>query len=110
TKKAGVDVALASYYFGPKIDLFRQVLTRRLDEHVNDISTALDAAVAAAGDRPPSVDAMIRAFITPVLDKLAGGDEGWRNYIHLLAYLSNTQQQLEFTQPMNEAVDPYVRR
>src|SRR5687767_199735 len=32
TREAGVDVALASYYFGPKADLFRAVLERRAGE------------------------------------------------------------------------------
>jgi len=110
THEAGVDVALASYYFGPKVALFSEVVRRRAQEHYSTILGALNIAVEAAGDRPPSVEALIRAFVQPVFDRLSGDDEGWRNYVHLLAQLSNSQQLEEFTQPMNEVIDPYIRR
>jgi AcrR family transcriptional regulator len=109
TNEAGVDVALSNYYFGPKADLFRAVLERRAAEHHDILLRSIEAAVAAAGGRAPRVETLIRAFAQPVVDKLVRGDEGWRNYIHLMAGLY-TSQQMDFLVAMNDLYAPVLRR
>jgi AcrR family transcriptional regulator len=109
THEAGVDVALASYYFGPKADLFRAVLERRADELHGAILQSLEDAVMRAGDRPAGVESLIRAFAQPSIDRLVRGGDGWRDYIHLMAGLYSSQQ-IEFLTVMNEMYMPALRR
>jgi AcrR family transcriptional regulator len=109
TREAGVDVALASYYFGPKADMFRAVLARRADELHGAILRSLDEAAALAGGQPPGVEALIRAFTQPSIDRLVRGGDGWRDYIHLMAGLYSSQQS-EFLAAMNEMYLPALRR
>lgn len=110
TKDAGVDLALVNYYFGPKLSLFNHVLGRRAEEHSIAIQNAIDRIVNEAGDKPPTVEAILRSWAEPVFHKLAHGGSGWRNYIHLLAYLSNSQQQQNFMQPMHDHYDSVMRQ
>lgn len=109
TREAGVDVALASYYFGPKTDLFRAVLERRADELHGAILQSLEDTAIRAGDRPASVESLIRAFAQPSIDRLVRGGDGWRDYIHLMAGLYSSQQ-IEFLTVMNEMYMPALRR
>ena len=109
TREAGVDVALASYYFGPKADLFRAVLERRAEELHGAILASIDAVEKRAGDRPPGVESLIRAFAQPSIDRLVRGGEGWRDYIHMMAGLYSSQQS-EFLVAMNDMYTPAMRR
>ena len=64
-KKAGVDLALPNYYFGPKRDLFDAVLMRRA-EILNAARLAqLDECIASSNGTP-SVENIIRAFLRPL--------------------------------------------
>ena len=45
---AKVPFGLATYYFGTKEELFRQVVARRADEHIGEMLTALDGTAARA--------------------------------------------------------------
>lgn len=88
--EAGVDVALASYHFGKKLDLFEAVFTRRaalLNEARRD---ALRACQAAAGTGGPGVEQIIEAFLRPLELHQETGDEGWRHYLALIAYINNS--------------------
>lgn len=109
TREAGVDVALANYYFGPKANLFRAVLGRRAEELHGAILESVEAAAARAGERPPPVEALIRAFAQPSIDRLVRGGDGWRDYIHLMAGLYSSQQS-EFLVAMTEMYMPAMRR
>ncbi len=65
---AGVNLASVHYHFGSRDELVREVIRRRVvpmnDRRVRD----LDAVLAAAGDEPPEMEAVLRAFITPVFE------------------------------------------
>ncbi|MFV0478679.1 MAG: TetR/AcrR family transcriptional regulator [Parahaliea sp.] len=88
--RAGVDVALASYYFGKKLDLFNAVFERRA-AHLNaSRREALYACQQTMGDEGPSVEQIIEAFLRPLELAQETGDIGWRHYLALIAYINNS--------------------
>lgn len=87
---AEVDVALASYHFGKKLDLFNAVFERRAG-HLNESRLkALQKCQQEAGETGPSVEQIIEAFLRPLELAQETGDPGWRNYLSLLAYINNS--------------------
>lgn len=87
---ADVDVALASYHFGKKIDLFNAVFERRAEELNERRLDALRKVQAAAGAKGPGVEQIIEAFLRPLEIAQESGDAGWRNYLALVAYINNS--------------------
>ena len=87
---ADVDVALASYHFGKKLDLFQAVFDRRAADLNNSRREALHACQAAAGDPGPSVEQIIEAFLRPLELAQESADSGWTNYLALVAYINNS--------------------
>ncbi|MFV8818637.1 TetR/AcrR family transcriptional regulator [Haliea sp. E17] len=87
---AGVDVALANYHFGKKLDLFKAVFDRRAVEVNQARLDALRACQAAAGPGGPPLEDIIGAFLTPLDDAQQGGGPGWTNYLALVAYINNS--------------------
>ncbi|MBI1179928.1 MAG: TetR family transcriptional regulator [Alphaproteobacteria bacterium] len=110
TREAGVQLALASYYFASKEELFRQVVARRADEHCADLAAALDGALAAAEPALPAVEAVIRAFLEPVLIRSLTGGGGWKNYIQVLAWAMNMRANEDFLRPLVEIWTPLNKR
>ncbi len=108
-QRAGVQLALSHYHFGAKEDLFRAVVDRRAAEHVRGLSEALDLVIAASPGRPPAPDAIVRAFLSPILQRWADGGPGWKNYVQLLARVANQPQTESFQAPVNEHYDNVVR-
>ncbi len=87
---AKVDVALASYHFGKKLDLFNAVFERR-SAYLNQARhEALEAVREEAGAAGPSVEQIIEAFLRPLELAQETGDEGWRHYLALVAYINNS--------------------
>ncbi len=87
---AEVDVALASYHFGKKLDLFQAVFGRRAEELNERRLAALREVQAQAGEEGPSVEQIIEAFLRPLEIAQETGDPGWRHYLALVAYVNNS--------------------
>ena len=108
TRHAGVELALANYHFGPKEELFRHVIARRAVDNSSRQMASLHRAIAAASGRPPSVEALVRAFCEPMFERTMRGGPGWKHYLQLLSHTANTRQSHGFLAPMNERYDPVV--
>lgn len=80
---AGVDVALASYHFGKKRDVFDAVFMRRADM-LN--STRREVLHTNCG-KEQTLEQIIEAFLLPLKLAQETGDPGWRNYLALLAHI-----------------------
>ena len=80
-RQAEVDVALANYHFGRKIDLFYAVFDRRAY-----LLSEMRAEVLKQGaGQELTLDKIIEAFLTPLKMAQETGDQGWRNYLALVA-------------------------
>ncbi len=88
--EANVDVALASYHFGRKIDVFNAVFERRADELNSTRLSALRNYQAQANEQGPNVEKIIEAFLRPLELAQENSDPGWKNYLALIAYVNNS--------------------
>ena len=85
--KAKVDVALASYHFGKKADLFHAVFHRRAEVLNESRRKVLRASQKQAGGGKQTLEQIIEAFLLPLKLAQESRDQGWRNYMALLAYV-----------------------
>ena len=88
--EARVDVALANYHFGRKIDVFNAVFMRRADKINSMRLEALRKYQQEAGEAGPSVEQIIEAFLRPLAKEHEDTDPGWKNYLALIAYVNNS--------------------
>ena len=102
TQRAGVELALANYHFGPKTDLFLAVVERRALE----LNEARRAALESLGPIPALED-LIDAFTRPFLEKSARGGDGWKSYARLVAQIANSPRWTETV--MATQFDPVAR-
>ncbi|MBV1699595.1 MAG: TetR/AcrR family transcriptional regulator [Hyphomicrobiales bacterium] len=103
TEVAGVDLALANYHFGTKDNLLREVIARRARIVHDERIRALEEARRAAGARSPSVEAIVTAFLEPLLRRLINGEQGWQPYANLVSQLDISPK---FTGLTGDVLDP----
>jgi AcrR family transcriptional regulator len=92
TATAGVDLALVTYHFGGKKQLFVAVIERRGQVLNEERLRRLDGARLKAAPGVPSTEAVVDAFLDPILDRLAHAGPGWHNYFSLIAYVNNSPE------------------
>jgi AcrR family transcriptional regulator len=107
TQAAGVQLALANYHFGSKMELYSNVVRRRGPVHAARMQQMLDETIAAA-DGTPGVEAIIESFCGSIMTRMMHGGNGWRHYIQLLARVADASQKEGFVVPMNEIFDPVI--
>jgi AcrR family transcriptional regulator len=77
TTQAGVNLAAVNYHFGSKEALLRATLDRIVGPVNRERLAMLERAEAAAGNNPPSIEAVLEAFIAPDLRMMRDlGDRG----------------------------------
>ena len=95
THHAGVTLALASYHFGTKDNLFVAVVARRADM-LNRMRAERLAELDAAG--VTYIAAYIDAFVRPLLTQALTGESGWRSYVGLISKVAMTNRWNELVQ------------
>jgi len=89
TQKAKVTLALASYHFGTKENLFAEVVGRRADI-LGQMRRERLAALEARG--PMTTEGIIDAFMHPLFEQMRSGSLGWESYLMILAQLGQTNR------------------
>lgn len=89
TDAAGVTLALASYHFGAKENLFEAVVERRAGLLCR---ARMERLAALEG---PDARAVLDAFMAPLFDQARTGDAGWRAYMKVLARLGEDVRWLD---------------
>lgn len=82
TGRANVRLAMASYHFGTKENLFDAVISRRADALNRERRAALSALQRSG---TPDIEAVLRAFIWPYMELATTGGPGWASYCRLIA-------------------------
>lgn len=106
-REVGATPAMIHYYFSSKRLLFDAVFARRASVLNKERMAALNAYYAKAGPNV-TVEGAIGAFLHPVLQKLALGDPGWRNYLELVAQIGNKHEW--GGEVMTRSFDPVIER
>jgi AcrR family transcriptional regulator len=88
TDAAGVQLSLARYHFGSKDELFKAVIGRRAAQTCDQLDASLAAAMQGLASGADALTAIVDAMVSVPVRQLASGDAGWRNYLELLANLS----------------------
>jgi AcrR family transcriptional regulator len=92
TGAAGVDLALVNYHFGSKKQLLAAVLERRGQVLNEERLQRLAAERLRAAPDPPSTEAVVDAFLDPILERLSQAGAGWHSYFALIAYVNNSPE------------------
>ena len=108
TKAAQVDVALVSYHFGGKRELFTAVFQRRAEQLNPERLAMLEEVRRAALPAAPTLEQIVYAFTYPLLERSARGGPGWKSYFALVAQVNNSPQWAPVL--MTQHFDPLVEK
>jgi AcrR family transcriptional regulator len=92
TRAAAVDLALVNYHFGSKKQLLSEVLKRRGTVLNEERLERLAEVRLRAAPHAPRTEAVVAAFLDPILDRLAHAGPGWHSYFALVAYVNNSPE------------------
>jgi AcrR family transcriptional regulator len=108
TKAAEVDVALVSYHFGSKRELFASVFRRRAEQLNPERLAMLDEVRRTAVPGTPTLEQIVNAFTYPLLERSARGGPGWKSYFGLVAQVNNSPEWAPML--MTQHFDPLVEK
>jgi AcrR family transcriptional regulator len=110
TEAAGVHLSLARYHFGSKDDLFKEVIGRRAKLTCDQLDASLSLAMGGLSRNADALTAIVDAMVSVPVRQLAGGDAGWRNYLELLAHVSQLRDRPELLLPFRAPYAKTLRR
>jgi AcrR family transcriptional regulator len=94
-REAGVPAASVLFHGVSKEALFHAVVARRADEIMAVRLGALDAAITKPG--PVTVEAILEACLTPLVDRALNGGPQWMAYVRLVAIVSSDDRWREIS-------------
>ncbi|MDO6964654.1 TetR/AcrR family transcriptional regulator [Rhizobium alvei] len=108
TNRADVTLALASYHFGTKDNLFAAVVARRV-HLLNDMRRERLRALEESGN--VTVESLLDAFMLPLFQQMQSGDDGWRAYVHVISKLALTNRWLDLLKEyFDETANLFIER
>ncbi len=103
TERAEVTLALASYHFGTKDNLFEEVVGRRAKVLSDDRLARLQALEA------PDIEAIADAFLAPMFERASSKEPGWAAYFKVLGRLGESNQWLgAFEKHFDETAKDFI--
>jgi AcrR family transcriptional regulator len=106
TDAADADVALVNYHFGSKRALLTRVFERRAEILNRERLERLEA-VRPGPDGRPELEAVVNAFMEPLILRSGRGGRGWKSYFALIAQVNNSP---ELSVLMTRHFDPVVHK
>lgn len=110
TGAAKVDLALVNYYFGSKEKLFQEVLIRRVDSMSRQRLDKL-AQIKVRRNSAASVEALLDAFLVPIIGSTPDEVVELKNYRALIALVANskTWQTVVFKEHYDPVAGQYIQ-
>jgi AcrR family transcriptional regulator len=92
---SGVPPSLCHYHFGSKEDVLQAVVDRRSDANQQAMLELLDSYKYKFNEGPIPVEALVEAYVRPLLEQHLSRGNGWRNYTRLMAFLHSESSHLQ---------------